>query len=124
MRAWCAVRRNRAREIAPGVVLSVLITNATQNLRVRGDNVKGLHEGFLQKLPIARHDLAHMRFNVSLFGAPHFKVLKQITVKVFEGFCIHVHVNEHPATPLAYLYRREIKIVFVDVGEVPLRSNI
>ena len=66
MRARRRIGRNRAREISPGIVLRIFIANANENLRVRVNDVEGLHESFLTRLPIARHDLGNMGLDIAL----------------------------------------------------------
>ena len=52
---------------APGVVLGTGVRRHRQDLRVRGDHVVGLHEGFLRHLPVTGNDLRHVRGQVAIF---------------------------------------------------------
>ena len=123
MRAWRAVRGDGAGEIAPGVVLGVLVADCGEYLRMGVDDVEGLHESLLAELPIAAHHLGHVRFNVALLWAPDGEMGRQVAHEVRQRLGFHVHVDEHPARPGLATHRRQREVAAVDLREIPLRGD-
>ena len=109
------VRRDRAREVAPCVVLRILVADPNENLRVRVDDVERLHERFLADLPVARHHLRDVRLDVTLLRLPHREVLRQVAEEFRQRFGFEIHVDEYPAAPRVAQHRRSNSKFFLSM---------
>ena len=73
-----AVRRDRPTERAEHVVLRVRVADAREQLRMRRDDVEGLHERLLGDLPVAAQDLRDVRLLEPPFERPPFEVRVEV----------------------------------------------